>query len=133
MVVGGQSIDTVPLANYLKEHYDILIVYGEKEKDEEEFTDIIQSCNGITFKKIHTLRRDVHPLNDIRAIFSLYKILKKFKPIIVHTHGSKPGVHGRIAAWFANVPVIIHTFHGHLFHSYYSRFVSYSIIQLENF
>jgi len=131
LVVGGQSIDTVPLANELKDQYDIVIAYGEKEKDEEEFSDLIENSSGIAFHKIHSLKRSVNPLNDVIAIFSLYKLMRKFKPVIVHTHGSKPGVNGRIAAWFANVPVIIHTFHGHLFHSYYNKFVSSSIIRLE--
>lgn len=133
LVVGGQSIDTVPLANELNKQYDILIAYGEKEKDEEEFSDLIEQSDGIRFQKIRTLKRSVNPLNDAAAIFSLYKLMKKFKPVIVHTHGSKPGVSGRIAAWFASVPIIIHTFHGHLFHSYYNKFVSSSIIQLEKF
>jgi glycosyltransferase involved in cell wall biosynthesis len=133
LVVGGQSIDTVPLAVELKEQYDILIAYGEKEKDEEEFSSLIESCTDIAFQKIHSLRRSINPLNDIVTIASLYIIIKKFKPTISHTHGSKPGVNGRLAAWLANVPVIIHTFHGHLFHSYYNRFISSSIIRLERF
>ncbi|HEY6974669.1 MAG TPA: glycosyltransferase [Chitinophagaceae bacterium] len=133
LVVGGQSIDTVPLADKLKDGYDILIAYGQKEKDEKEFSTLIESCTGIAFKKIHSLKRSVNLLNDILAIFSLYKLIKEYEPVIVHTHGSKPGVNGRIAAWLANVRIIIHTFHGHLFHSYYNKFVSSSIIQLEKF
>jgi glycosyltransferase involved in cell wall biosynthesis len=49
----------------------------------------------------------------------------------VHTHGSKPGVLGRLAAWRAKVPVIVHTYHGHVFHSYFSRPVSAAIVLLE--
>jgi glycosyltransferase involved in cell wall biosynthesis len=132
-VVGGQSIDTIPLANELKDQYEILITYGEKEKDEEEFSSLIESSSRIAFQKIRSLRRSINPLNDIVTIASLYRVIKKFKPTIVHTHGSKPGVNGRLAAWFAKVPVIIHTFHGHLFHSYYNRFISFLIIKFEKF
>jgi glycosyltransferase involved in cell wall biosynthesis len=133
LVLGGQSIDTLPLANSLKDEYNITIVYGEKEKDEEEVVEFIQSSDGVSFQKIPSLKRNVNPMNDIATIFALRKIMMKLKPAIVHTHGSKPGVSGRLAAWFARVPVVIHTFHGHLFHSYYNKFVSSSIIILERF
>ncbi len=131
LVVGGQSIDTLPLANALKQDYDILIVHGNKEDDEEAYTQVLNESEGITFKKIDTLKRSINPLNDISSFISLYRTIKKFQPSIVHTHGSKPGVTGRLAAWFAGVPVIIHTFHGHLFHSYYNKFVSFFIIRFE--
>jgi glycosyltransferase involved in cell wall biosynthesis len=42
----------------------------------------------------------------------------------VHTHGAKSGFLGRVSAWVCNVPVIVHTFHGHFFHSYFSKKVS---------
>jgi glycosyltransferase involved in cell wall biosynthesis len=73
----------------------------------------------------------VNLVNDVKVIFSLCGLIKKFKPAIVHTHGTKPGVVGRLAAWLTNVPVIIHTFHGHLFHSYYNKTVSFFIVRLE--
>lgn len=131
LVVGGQSIDTVPLANALKQDYEIMIVHGEKESDEEAYTGVLQNCSGIAFTKISSLKRSVNPLNDIGSLFSMYRVIKKFAPSIVHTHGSKPGFIGRMAAWFARVPVIIHTFHGHLFHSYYNKIGSFIIIRFE--
>jgi glycosyltransferase involved in cell wall biosynthesis len=130
LVVGGQSIDTIPLADQLNDDYAILIVYGEKEKDEMEYTSLLNS-KGISFRKISSLKRSVNPFYDISAFFTLLKLIRKFKPDILHTHGAKPGVIGRLAAWFAGVPVIIHTFHGHLFHSYYNRSVSYIIVWME--
>ncbi|HXL56723.1 MAG TPA: glycosyltransferase family 4 protein [Chitinophagaceae bacterium] len=130
LVVGGQSIDTIPLANHLNNEYDILVVYGEKEKDEMEYTSLLDN-RGVNFKKISSLKRRINPFNDIHAFFTLFELIRNFKPDIVHTHGAKPGVIGRLAAWFAKVPVIVHTFHGHLFHSYYNRFVSYIIVRME--
>jgi glycosyltransferase involved in cell wall biosynthesis len=129
-VVGGQSIDTIPLADQLNNEYDILIVYGEKEKDEMEYASLLNS-KSIHFKKISSLKRSINLFYDIFVFFTLLKLIQKFKPDIIHTHGAKPGVVGRLAAWFAGVPVIIHTFHGHLFHSYYNRFVSYILVWME--
>jgi glycosyltransferase involved in cell wall biosynthesis len=131
LVVGGQSIDTIPLAASLTEEYDIMIIHGQKEKDEEDYTIDDTNTTGLSFTKIPALKRSINPLHDIRAFLTLYRIIKKYAPSIVHTHGSKPGLTGRLAAWMAGTPVIIHTFHGHLFHSYYNSIISVGIIRFE--
>ncbi len=58
------------------------------------------------------LVRPVRPWSDFWAVVDLYKILRRDKPHIVHTHSSKAGIVGRLAAYLAGVPVILHTFHG---------------------
>ncbi len=50
--------------------------------------------------------------SDLRALWSLYRLLRELKPDIVHTHNPKPGVYGRIAAKAARVPRIVNTVHG---------------------
>ncbi|MBZ0110437.1 MAG: glycosyltransferase family 4 protein [Candidatus Scalindua rubra] len=62
--------------------------------------------------------------NDLLAFFSIYRLIKRIRPHIVHTHTSKAGLLGRLAAFLAGVPVIIHTPHGHVFHSYYGPFMT---------
>ena len=72
----------------------------------------ITEAEGIEAYRIGALVRKINPFKDIAAFFSLYSILRKIKPRIVHTHSSKAGILGRWAAFYAGVPVIIHTFHG---------------------
>jgi len=65
--------------------------------------------------------RSIAPAQDIKAFFSLISIFKSEKPRIVHTHTSKAGILGRWAAFFAKVPVIVHTPHGHVFWGYFNK------------
>lgn len=130
-VIGGQAVDTIPLAWYLTKHFEILILYGEKEKDEIEPVFLLEQYPGLRLKKIKHLRRSINPIIDIFAFFSVLSAIISFKSDIVHTHGAKSGFIGRLAAWFAGVPVIVHTFHGHFFHSYFSKTVSIGIALVE--
>ncbi|MDR2395106.1 MAG: glycosyltransferase family 4 protein [Endomicrobium sp.] len=70
------------------------------------------------------LVREISPIKDLKALFSIYKILKIERPDIVHTHTPKAGILGRIAAKLAGVPTIIHTIHGYGFsdkHKWYLK------------
>lgn len=82
---------------------------------------LICGCGGIldeeTNNKIKVffvkdLVRQINPLKDIKALFSIYRIIKKEKPLIVHTHSSKAGILGRFAAKLCKVNNIVHTIHG---------------------
>lgn len=130
-VIGGQAADTIPLAWYLKNNFDVLILYGEKEKDEVEPLFLLERYPGILLKKIKYLKRTINPFIDVLAFFHILSVIVNFNASIVHTHGAKPGFLGRVAAWVSGVPVIIHTFHGHFFHSYFSKPVSGFIALIE--
>jgi len=130
-VIGGQAVDTLPLAYFLSLDFQILILYGEKEKDEVEPEFLLKKYPGLNLKKIDQLRRSVNPLNDIVAFARLVYTIVQFNPQIVHTHGAKSGFLGRVSAWVCNVPVIVHTFHGHSFHSYFSKKISRFIAFIE--
>src|SRR5438445_91417 len=56
---------------------------------------------------------------DAKALLKLYALMRQERPDIVHTHTAKAGFLGRAAARLAGVPIIVHTFHGHVLHGYY--------------
>jgi len=80
------------------------------------FLDRDASGLGVKAFWIEDLVREISPSQDLRAFFELYSRLREESPEVVHTHSSKAGILGRLAAWLAGVPVIIHTFHGFGFH-----------------
>jgi len=74
---------------------------------------------------VHCVRmpRGVNPWMLAVSIFETALHLRRVRPDVVHTHCAIPGFVGRIAAWLARVPVIIHTAHGFHFHAGMSWFV----------
>ncbi|MDR2437560.1 MAG: glycosyltransferase family 4 protein [Endomicrobium sp.] len=75
--------------------------------------------------------RNISPLRDLKSLFKIYSILKTEKPDIVHTHSSKAGIIGRIAARLAGVKIIIHTIHGYGFNETQKLFIKMFYIFLE--
>jgi glycosyltransferase involved in cell wall biosynthesis len=86
---------------------------------------------GVEFHQIPSLVRGIRPLSDFRALLALTLLLRRLKPAIVHTHSSKAGILGRVAAWLAGVPVVIHSIHGFGFTRYQSAVVRRTLIALE--
>ena len=129
--VGGPAINTLSAASILSNDFEILFVAGEPMNDEQSADFLLEQYKGFRVEKIKSLRRSIIPGQDIRAYYCIKKIIKSFRPDIIHTHGAKPGVLGRLAAWRCKVPVIIHTFHGHVFHSYFNPVTSKGIVWIE--
>ncbi len=67
------------------------------------------------------LGRRIGMSRDVKALLALYRLIKRYQPAIVHTHMAKAGALGRIAAHLAGVPIVIHTFHGHVLEGYFSK------------
>ncbi|MCS6294575.1 MAG: glycosyltransferase family 4 protein [Nitrospira sp.] len=78
-----------------------------------------------------SLVRPISPWKDLCALWTLVGILRATRPAIVHTHTSKAGVVGRVAAWLAQVPVIVHTPHGHVFYGHFGPWKSKIFLQIE--
>jgi glycosyltransferase involved in cell wall biosynthesis len=79
---------------------------------------------GVRVFEVPTLVREARPILDACALLALWRLLRRERPAIVHTHTSKAGAVGRLAAWLARVPVVIHTPHGHIFYGYYGTVAS---------
>src|SRR5437870_5578301 len=77
-----------------------------------------EQLKDVPVEYTHALVRQIDPLSDIRSYSRIRDILKRLKPHILHTHSSKAGVLGRLAAAAEHVPIIIHTYHGFGFHRY---------------
>ena len=130
--LGGPTYNAAYLTKYLPSEYETLLVGGVAEKHEADSLHIVRSLN-IEPIILPEMSRSIHPLNDWKAYFKLRKIIKQFRPDIVHTHASKAGLLGRLAAIHENVPVIVHTFHGHIFHSYFHPLVTKTFLNIERY
>jgi glycosyltransferase involved in cell wall biosynthesis len=96
-----------------------MLVGGMKDESEDSSQFIVENL-GITPTILPEMKRSINPFQDYKAYAKIKEVIADFKPDIVHTHASKPGALGRWAAHQMKVPVIIHTFHGHIFHSYFN-------------
>ena len=117
--IGGAAVHTILLTRDLDpDHFEALLVTGIEGPHEGSMRDWAVD-QGITPIIIPELGREINPIADLKVLFALYRLFRREKPDIVHTHTAKAGFIGRLAAWLAGVPVIVHTFHGHVFHSYF--------------
>jgi len=82
---------------------------------------------------IPSYRRQVSPFWDLRALFQTMSLIRRERVQIVHTHTSKAGFIGRLAAYLSRAPAIIHTPHGNIFHDYYGPTLTRCFIALERF
>ncbi|MCK9206580.1 MAG: glycosyltransferase [Salinivirgaceae bacterium] len=128
--LGGPTYNAAYLTRYLSSDFDSILVGGTKEEFEESSEYIVRGL-GINPIIIPEMRRSVNPANDLIAYRKISKLIKQFKPDIVHTHASKAGTIGRLAAIRNDVPVIVHTFHGHVFHSYFGSSKTNIFINIE--
>jgi glycosyltransferase involved in cell wall biosynthesis len=87
--------------------------------------------SGVKVIALPSMVRSIRPIKDVRTLFSLIGLIMKEKPDIVHTHSSKGGILGRLAAKIAGVPHIIHTPHGHVFYGHFGRFASRMFMWVE--
>lgn len=115
--IGGPTYNAAYLTKYIDERFETLLVGGAKDESEASSEYILQQL-GLHPTIIRDMQRSIG-LSDVSAYRQIDKIIKDYRPDIVHTHASKSGFLGRLAAYNNRVPIILHTFHGHVFHSYF--------------
>lgn len=119
--VGGPARQAILLTKRLDAlGFESTLVTGRVGPDEGDMLPEARR-QGVEPVVIEGLGRAPSPLDDLRALGRLWRLLRRVRPRVVHTHTAKAGTLGRIAAVLAGVPVRIHTFHGHVLHGYFGR------------
>ena len=118
--LGGPTYNATFLSAFLSEEFETCLIGGKHEEHEGESLFIPQKYE-VEVKIVDDLQRSLNFSADKKALAEIRQIIRDYKPDIVHTHASKAGALGRQAAYKENVPIIVHTFHGHVFHSYFGR------------
>lgn len=117
MIVGGAQENTLfTCLDSIRDHGDdVLLITGPALGPEGDL--LSQGQGGeVPVEYVPSLRREIHPWRDLCSYYAIKRILREFKPDVVHTHSAKGGFLGRLAAHSVGVPAIIHTVHGSPFH-----------------
>jgi hypothetical protein len=130
LTLGGSSENTVRQLEALnRAGHDGLLAVGPSESEGETLRDARR--RGCRLIEIPALGREVSPTGDFAALASLVRLMRRERVAIVHTHTSKAGFLGRLAARIARVPAVVHQPHGHIFYGYYGPRRSAFFIRLE--
>lgn len=118
MIVGGAQENTLLSVEGLDKfpEYEVTLASGVDNGPEGELLSRARQTTRLVI--VPELGRDISPLADLKAFWKLYRLIKRGRYHIVHTHSSKAGVLGRIAAKLAGTPFIVHTLHSLVFHEY---------------
>ncbi len=124
---GAQKVALYLAENFSREKYNVHLITGEGGYLVAEAKNI-KNINIVFMKE---LKHSISPFSDLRALSLLKKYFKENKIDIVHTHSSKAGFLGRLAAASAKVPLVVHTIHGFSFHEYQNPVIHVLYVLLE--
>jgi len=129
LTMGGSSENTVSTIEALERvGYAATLVLGPESEPPTVEDARRRGCRVV---EIDGLVREVSPARDVAAVVQLRRMFRRARPAIVHTHTSKAGFVGRLAAWLAGVPAVIHQPHGHIFYGYWGRPRTAAFVALE--
>ncbi len=133
IVIGGPAHITILLSKQLQDNkIHTVLVGGNANDDEKSIIDNAKNM-GIDCKIITEMGREIHFYDDFLSLIKLFFLIRREKPDIIHTHTAKAGAIGRISAFFAGVPLIYHTYHGHVFEGYFGKTISRLYVFIEKF
>jgi len=135
---GSAQVVMQAVSGHDRSRFEPLVVMGMPEGAEDQGGREAMETNcrrlsqsGVRWVIVPALVRDVHPVKDLAALWALWRLFRREQPAIVHTHTSKAGALGRLAARLAGVPVVVHTPHGHVFYGHFGTMASWGIVQIE--
>ena len=106
------------------------LVAGKTDDPGLDLADEI-AASDISLIYVPELRRNPHPIRDLITLWKLIRIIRKGQYDLVHTHTSKAGFLGRIAAWLCRTPAVVHSPHGTVLEGYFSPFITWMYAFLE--
>ena len=124
--VGGPARHVFHLAEGMR-GFETLLAAGLPEPSEGE----LGPPAGVAVRILPRLGRPPSLLDDLASLWALWRLCREFRPAIVHTHTAKAGALGRLAARLAGVPIVLHTFHGHVLRGYFPPWQSRLLAGLE--
>ena len=131
MNVGGPAVQISGLMRGLDlDRYDHRLITGFCAPDEADYLET--QAPDVPATRVSGLGRAIDARDDLRAFVDLKRIIREFDPHIIHTHTAKAGVVGRLAAITSKTDArLVHTFHGHLLHGYFSPAKSKAVTAVE--
>jgi glycosyltransferase involved in cell wall biosynthesis len=118
--VGGPAYQAIYLTERLRgPEFDSALLVGDVGPREGSLEGLA-AARGVALAPIAGLGREISLRSDGLTVGRLYREMRRFRPDVVHTHMAKAGAVGRLAAHLARVPAVVHTYHGHVFHGYFS-------------
>ncbi len=131
--IGGPAQHAIFLTESLnKDFFESKLIIGSVNSNEGDMSFLARD-KGLSLIEITELQNEGGLLSDFRAFLKLYRIIRKERPHIIHLHLFKARILGGLAAKLAGVPIIIQTFHGHVFREYYDAFKTAIILLIERF
>jgi glycosyltransferase involved in cell wall biosynthesis len=120
--IGGPAIHAILLNQALDDGrmFDSTLVTGVTAPHEGDFLELARE-HGVEPVVLPALGREVSPTDDLVALAEMVRLVRAIRPDVVHTHMAKAGTLGRLAAAMCGVPLIVHTYHGHVFHGYFGK------------
>lgn len=118
--IGGPAIHATLLTDRLDpRQYETTLVTGAEDPSEGNYLSL-HGRGDAGIVRLPELGREIRGVRDLGSLRSLVALLRRIRPHIVHTHAAKAGTLGRLAARICGVPILVHTFHGHVLRGYFS-------------
>jgi glycosyltransferase involved in cell wall biosynthesis len=128
--VGGPAIHVILLSHHLRPDYATVLVSGLEAEREGDMLPLARRLD-VDVVRMPRLGREINLVGDAMSVIKLARLIAREKPDIVHTHTAKAGFVGRLAARLCGVPIVVHTFHGHVFRGYFGPLTSRAFVSLE--